>query len=392
MSPNSEPIAGWTLIRGGHVAREKRTEAADVLCFGSIIVALGTGVESIAPTSRDLSVVEADGKLVMPALVDGHCHLLGGGGGDGPQSQNLPLLLQDFTSAGIGTAVGVLGHDTVVRTTESLLSRAKALRSFGMNVRVFAGEIGNPPSTVTGSVTRDIALLDDVSGLKVSLGESVSVRDANDLATLYAQVTAGSRTAGKPPHLHVHVGSDPACLAPLQEAIERRLVIPSCVSITHVNWNRAVLEASLELARLGVHVDLTACIRPDFFPGSVDPYDALDSLLNGLGSVRQVTASSDAGGAHTNTEGSTFHSPALLLDVLRGALADGKWPPHVLARCFARNIADRLGLFHVGRVEEGVRADLLVIPREGDGPIDLLLAGRAVVLGGRPLALDPITR
>ncbi|WDZ83451.1 hypothetical protein [Micromonospora cathayae] len=409
MSPSSDPAGGRgtgpatasasraestdpvraLLLRGGRVAGPTGTAVRDVLVVGAQVVAVDADLPGVRLPGVPVTEVDLAGRLVLPALVDQHSHPTGGGGGGGPHTQNLPIRFEQYTTAGIGTVVGCLGHDTVVRTHEALLARVRALRAQGLTGYLFTGEIGHPPATLTGDVRRDLALFDEVRGVKAAVGEVGAVGTVDELRRLAGAVARGSRTGGKPPVLHLHLGPDRRGVDLVARAVADGLVPAAMVTVTHVNWNPDVLAAAIDLAHAGVGVDVTACIRPDYFPGAVPPHRAVAELLDRV-PVEQVTVTSDAGGAHPHDGALVPHRPVLLLDVLRHCLADRVAPPHLLAAVFAGNAARRLGLTGVGTVTPGGRADLLVVDGSGREPITLLLGGRTVVEAGVPTVTDPV--
>ncbi|MFI5429430.1 hypothetical protein [Aeromicrobium sp. UC242_57] len=163
-----------------------------------------------------------------------------------------------------------------------------------------------------------------------------AVNTSRELADLCAAVAAGSRTSGKPGVVHIHIGADPACLDLVEEVVTRHGVPPGLLTLTHVNWNPAVLERSIELAGLGVNLDVTACITPDYFAGTVAPELALKTLVTRV-PLDQPTASSDSGGSHPDGDRLVVHTPGLLLDVALRCLADGYLTAQEVAGVFAEN-------------------------------------------------------
>ncbi|MFG1804143.1 hypothetical protein ACGFI4_28745 [Micromonospora carbonacea] len=389
MSPSSEPAVRALLLRGGRVAGPSGTAVRDLLVVGAHVLTVDADLPDVHLPGVPVTEVDLRGRLVLPALVDQHSHPTGGGGGGGPHTQNLPILFEQYTTAGIGAVVGCLGHDTVVRTHEALLARVRALRAQGLSAYLFTGEIGHPPATLTGDLRRDLTLFTEVRGVKAAVGEVGAVGTVDELHRLAGAVARGSRTGGKPPALHLHLGADPRGAALVGRAVADGLLPAAMVTITHVNWNPEVLAAATDLARTGVHVDVTACILPEYFPGAVPPHRAVAELLDRV-PVEQITVTSDAGGSHPHEGALVPHRPVLLLDVLRRCLAERVAAPHLLGAVFAGNAARRLGLTGVGVVTPGARADLLVVDESGREPISLVLGGRFVVEAGIPLVTDPI--
>jgi beta-aspartyl-dipeptidase (metallo-type) len=380
------------VLTGGRVVGEGEELDGEVVVVGSHVVAVGPAAAGVVPAGARSQVVDCSGAIVMPAIVDGHCHPLGGGGGGGPQTQSLPLLLEDFWVAGVGCVVGVLGHDTVTRSLESLLVRVRALRLLGLPAFALAGEIAFPSASLTGSCSRDLSLIDHIVGVKTSLGEAVSPRTPEHLLGLYADVVRGARSAGKRTHLHLHLGEDADALELVERVLETGRVDPSHLTLTHVNWNESVLDRAGRLMAQGVQVDVTACITPEYFPGSVEPSAAVEHLLQRDPAGSGVSVSSDAGGSHVADGRLLLHEPMLLLGVLRRLLAAGTVSPTVLGRVFAGTTVRRLGLPSASAVVPGANASLVVVPRDGVGPISLVVEGTLVVDNGASVSTDPIGR
>ena len=74
-----------------------------------------------------------------------------------------------FLKNGITTVVGLLGTDGVTRSVENLVAKARALTEEGMTVYTLTSSYGYPPTTLTGSVERDIILVPPMIGVKVAV-------------------------------------------------------------------------------------------------------------------------------------------------------------------------------------------------------------------------------
>lgn len=382
MSPNCEGAPSVTVLRGGLILGSG--DPQDLVVIGDRVVSVGQ--EWSPPGGTAVQEIDLDGAWLMPAFVDAHCHPLGGGGGEGPEFANRPLLFEDFTLAGVAVAVGCLGHDTSVRVPEALLHRVRALTRLGLRGFAMTGEISDPPVTLTGSITRDLALIPEIRAVKASLGESTSIRDVDRLLEICADAARGARTAGQPVAVHLHVGADTRWVPIVRGALDRGLDA-GWLTLTHINWNEEVLAAGIELASAGVNVDVTACIRPEYFAGALDPAVALVALLTSVAAER-VTITSDAGGSHRADGQLVDHQPDLLLRTWRDVVAKGSVSPTLLAQVFALNPASRLGLTP-GGPWPGARADLVAL-KDGLGPHDLVVGGRVVVRGAEALMTDPV--
>ncbi|RNL61911.1 hypothetical protein EFK50_08755 [Nocardioides marmoriginsengisoli] len=386
--PNATPdTAPMTLLRGAElVLPHGITDQGDVLLVGDRIAAVGGDLG--AAVALGPVEVDASGHRAIPAFVDQHCHPIGGGGGGGPETQGFPIPVERFVEAGVGTVVGCLGNDSVVRRPEALLARVKGLRRHGFGAHLYTGEIGYPPETVTGSIRRDLALLDEVRGVKAAVGGIGSITTRHQLAALAGEAARGARTAGRAPVLHLHVEPALTSIALVGRAISRGDVDPTTVTVTHVNWNEAVLAEGIHLAGLGVNLDVTACIRPDYFPGAIAPEQAIRRLLDEVDPDR-VTISSDAGGNHGIGDGTLLtHQPGLLLDTFVRALETDLVPVEQLVRVFSANPAARLGLADAGALTAGARADVLLMDRSSHRLEQFYLAGRRVLDAGTALVSD----
>lgn len=351
------------LITGARVFAPQDLGRRDVLVAGGKVVAILEPGETVQVGDGEPARIEADDRILMPALVDVHCHIAGGGGWGGPATQCDPIDPSELVRAGIGTVVGLLGYGTATRRPEALLGRVRTLRASGFNAFMYSGEIAWPPVTITGDIGRDIALIPEVRGAKSAIADhDAGIFTLDRLMELAGQVLQGSRTAGKTPVLHLHVGRAEQRFEVIREAIEGDLLDPSMITLTHVNWNREIAREAAELARTGVNVDLTCCIRPDYFPGSLGPVEGFHELLDAGAPLARITASSDAGGSHGDPESgaSVWHAPGLLFEALAGIVRDDRTDLSDAVSAFTSNPADRLGLHNAGRIVPGGRADLIL--------------------------------
>lgn len=88
--------------------------------------------------------------------MDQHVHFTGGGGECGFRSRVPELSLTDFTTAGVTTAVGLLGTDSATRSPKALLAKTKALNEEGLTAYCLTGAYDIPSPTVTGSLKDDV--------------------------------------------------------------------------------------------------------------------------------------------------------------------------------------------------------------------------------------------
>ena len=159
---------------------------------------------------------DLEGKTVVPAYIDMHVHITGGGGEQGPASRVPESQLSEFFKNGITTVVGLLGTDGVTRSVENLVAKARALTEEGMTVYTLTSSYGYPPTTLTGSVERDIILVPPMIGVKVAVSDHRSSNPGGE--ELIALATAARRAgllSNTPGLVTMHMGDGEGRLDPI---------------------------------------------------------------------------------------------------------------------------------------------------------------------------------
>ncbi len=334
-----------------------------------------------------VEVVDLDGAVVVPGLVDGHVHVTGGGGEDGPATRVPALPLSAYTTAGVTSVVGLLGTDDAVRTTAELLARVHGLRQEGLSAWALTGGYHLPARTLTGDVQRDLALLEPVvGGGEVAISDHRSSQPTLDeLLKLGADAHVGGLLGGKAGVVHLHVGDGERGLDLVRRAVAESELPATTWHPTHVNRRAGLLDEAVDAAStLGLTVDVTAFPVDDDDP-AVPAAEAVERLLAaGLG--ERTTVSSDAGGSLPVFDEAgrvvalDTGSPAHLLRVLGELRARGVPLPDALAP-FTTNPARVFGLRGKGVVAAGADADLLVLGPAGDA-LQVMARGRWHVRDG----------
>ena len=380
----------FTLIRGGEVYAPDHVGARDILLVGERVVLIKESVE--VPRSLGVSVIDASGCMVVPGFIDPHVHVLGGGGEGGPATRVPEISLTDLTLAGVTTVVGVLGTDNVSRSAEALLAKTKGLRLEGVSAYMYTGSFHLPPATITGSVKKDVALIEEVIGLKTAVSDHRdSQMSVHELSRLSSEARFGGMLGGKVGIVHVHLGDGPNGLDPVNKVIERGNIPIGQFLPTHVSRSPMLLEQGIDLVRRGGSIDLNPSEDES---GTLSVVEKLrDSGID----LTRVTFSSDGNGTLCRFDeegelvGYDVGMVSTLIETFRAIVASGTLPLTEALRLFTSNPADILGLSGKGRIGEGLDADILIL--DGDLNVDKVFArGRLMVDEGRAVVKGTFER
>ncbi len=374
--------AEFKLLRGAYLYAPEDLGVQDVLIARGKIIAVAPAIPcDIVP---DCEVIELQGQLLCPGLIDQHIHLIGGGGEAGPTTRTPEVSLSRLVEAGITTAIGLLGTDAVTRHPESLLAKTRALNEEGITAYMLTGAYRLPSPTITGSVERDVALIDRVIGVKCAIADHrSSAPDESVLANMAAQSRVGGLLGGKAGISVFHMGSSNKLLEPLYRILENSDVPIGKLLPTHVNRSEALFEAALVFALRGGHIDITSGI-----PEPIAPAQAIDRARKAGVPMSQLTVSSDGNGsqpvfdAKGNLSGIGVAGFSSLLETLVALVRQYDYPLAEALQPFTRSVAAFLGLADKGVIGVGKDADFMVLTPEL-AIKEVYACGRKVVDGGK---------
>ena len=357
----------------------------DILVIGDKVRRIADKIEGYEGLP-EVEVFDLEGKKVVPGYIDLHVHITGGGGEQGPASRVPESYLSVFTTNGITTVVGLLGTDGITRSIENLVAKARALTEEGITVYCLTNYYAYPPTTMTGSVEKDIVMITPMIGVKVAVSDHRSSNPSGeDLIALGVQARRAGLLSNTPGLVTMHMGSGKGKLDPLFYALENSDIPVKNFLPTHMLRTDELIDEGAKLVRMGGFMDCTA--------GSDDNElelhtDKLFELLNRDGvTADHVTLSSDAFGSQPKFDaageciGLTYASPKYLHKTIQGLVKRGMALEEAL-KLLTSTPATVLAKDGVkGCVAVGADADLLVLDANLE-ITDLFAKGKTAVLNG----------
>jgi beta-aspartyl-dipeptidase (metallo-type) len=372
-------------IRNAELYRPEPAGRKDILVAGGKIVRIEDRIEP--PASWNLEVIDAAGRICCPGFVDLHVHLLGGGGEGGVATRTPEIVFSRIIAAGVTTVVGCLGTDDVSRRPEALLAKARQLEAEGITARIYTGSYHVPPATITGSVRRDLVLINEVIGVgEIAVSDHRSAAPTlAELSRVSAEARVGGMLGGKAGLVHLHMGDGKDGLEPVFRLVEETDIPIGQFLPTHVNRNARLFEQAVEFARAGGFIDLTVMgENPDFPQGAVG---ALARAQEAGVDWGQISLSSDSNGSMPVFDESGTLLRLAVADITAlheefcRVVGNGVSLNDALALVTA-NPARRIGLAdRKGGLFVGADADLLIL--ESNLSIDTVIArGRVMIKDG----------
>ncbi len=286
------------LIKKADVYAPKHLGQKDVLVMGEKIAAVADRIpvsvtEPFAGTGEEIKVMNGEGKILIPGLIDCHVHITGGGGEGGFRTRTPELHVTEMTRAGVTTVLGLLGTDGITRSVENLYAKTASLNEEGVSAYMLTGAYGYPSPTITGEADRDIIFIREVLGAKLAISDhrapNVSVQD---LISLASRTRVAGMLSKKPGAITLHTGDDQVGLSPIFEALEKSSLPAGIFRPTHVNRKAGLVEEGYELLKMGGYVDYTCAIDGGKAPGEC----ILEAKRRGI-PTEHITISSDGHGS-----------------------------------------------------------------------------------------------
>jgi len=340
---------------------------ADILAAGGRILRIEPSIQ-LAPAY--VEEADATGLIAVPGFIDGHVHIIGGGGEGGYATRTPELMLSDAIRGGVTTVVGCLGTDGVTRTPAGLLAKAKSLDDEGLSTFVYTGHYAVPVQTLTGSIERDLLLIDKVIGVgEVALSDHRSNQPTFDeFVRVAAEARRGGMLSGKAGVVNVHMGDGRRGLSMLRRVIEETEIPVSQFLPTHIGRNPSLFEEGVAYAKAGGLVDFTTSTVPAFLEeGEVKCSAGLRRMLDMGVDAANITFTSDGQGSlpdfdeHGRLRRLEIGRVTSLFAEVRDAVRDEGVPLATALQVITANPARILKLRGKGMLAAGADADIVLL-------------------------------
>jgi len=221
-----------------------------------------------------------------------------------------------------------------------------------------------PPPTLTGSVMRDVCLIEQCIGVgEVAIADHRgSQPTVTDLERLASECRVAGLLANKAGVVHCHMGSNEQRLSSLRAAIKGSALPITAFYPTHMSRNRELANEGAQWIKDGGYVDFTA--------RSAATVKALTRYFASGVNLDRVTISSDAGGScpSYDDKGELLRYKMIesdsMLWLLKKLHLDMQWPLQRALPLFCKNAAEILKLPQKGRIGVGLDADIILMSAE----------------------------
>jgi len=340
-------------------------------------------------------ILDARNLITVPGFIDGHVHMMGGGGEGGFASRTPDLQLSDAIQGGITTVVGCLGTDGITRTMAGLMAKARALEEEGLTTFLYSGSYGVPMRTLHESIEEDLIYIDKVIGAgEVAIADHRSSQPSFEaLARLAGDARRGGMLSGKAGIINLHVGDGTQGLALLRRILAETEIPATQFLPTHINRNPRLFEEGIAHAKSGGFVDFTtSTVQAYLDDGEVPCGQALRRSLEAGVDPGNITFTSDGQGSlplfdgQGRLTGLSVGRVTSLFAAVREAVQQEKVPLETALRVITSNPARILKLRAKGHLAPGMDADLVLLGARDLDIHTVIARGRVLMKARKPLA------
>lgn len=281
------------LIKGAEVYAPQYLGKKDILLAGSKVAAIEDNIEI---GGEHVQIICAKQHIALPGFIDSLVHITGGGGEGGFTTRTPEVNFTDLSLAGITTLVAALGTDSITRSLENMLAKAKELNQLGLNCFTYSGSYHTPIKTITNDLQKDIALIDECIGVgEIAISDHrASQLSWQQIAKIASDARVGGMLSSKAGIVSIHVGDGTSMLDPLLEVVNNSDIPIEQFYPTHINRNQSLLDAGVEFTKLGGVIDLTTSSNTSsHLSGEIKCSRGLHHYLEQGGDIDNITFSSD---------------------------------------------------------------------------------------------------
>ncbi|HCX61277.1 MAG TPA: beta-aspartyl-peptidase [Clostridiales bacterium] len=352
------------LIKSIEVYTPEYIGVKDVLITNDKIVLIE---DSIHNFNEKVNVIDGKGKKLIPGFIDNHVHITGGGGEGSFKTRVPEITLSKLIECGTTTVVGLLGTDSITRNIENLVSKAKSLKEEGISVYTLTGSYGYPSVTITNSVRKDIAFIDEIIGVKIALSDHRSSSiTCDELARLASDARVAGMMSGKAGIVTAHMGNGDTGIGLINEVLEKTEIPIKTIRPTHVNRKRKLLLESFDYAKRGGIIDLTCGMSEEMSPSNV----IMEAKKIGV-PLENITVSSDGYGSWSNYDAAGnmleigVSSVNSLYNEFKKMVNNLNFSVENALRFFTVNVSKALEIYpKKGVIQENSDADVLIVNEE----------------------------
>ncbi len=354
-------------------------EIVNILIVNDKIVDISSSLnyEKILKLRDTCEIIDAKMNYVIPSYIDNHEHIVGGGGEDGFVSKINEMSSIDILKNGVTTVVGVLGTDTITRSVENLVSKAKALNTDDVTAFCLTGGYQYPSPTITGKVGKDIVFINEIIGVKIAISDHRCYNPTKEeLIRLLSEIRVSALLAKKTGILNIHVGWGKGNMDILFDILNETNVPINIIRPTHITNNTDVFNQAMKLTKKKGYMDIT--IDEDL----EKTYYFLKRAYN-EGNIDYITMSTDANGScpiwdNGIVKGMKKSNNSNIHSLIKYLICEKKYSVNDAIRFVTLNASNALGLFSKGKIGISKDADMIIF--DDDYNINSILSkGKTIV-------------
>lgn len=279
----------FKIIKKVEIYNPKYIGKKDILIYDKKIVKIEDDIQF-----DEAEVIDKEGFIAIPGIIDQHIHVTGGGGEGGFHTRAPEVNLSELIKSGVTSVVGLLGTDSQTRSIENLVAKTKALKNEGLTAFCLTGAYDYPSPTITGSVKKDITFIEEIIGVKLAISDHrAPIVTKDELAKLASDVRVASMISGKPGIITLHMGDDKKGLKDVFDIVDNNSIPIHHFRPTHVTRTNELSLQSLEFLGKGGIIDITVGSEPE----TIEQF--VKSIKQKKLPLDKVTFSSDGNGSYS---------------------------------------------------------------------------------------------